>query len=729
MSKYFKKLSLLLAVVMLVTMQFTFALATDEEQNQVISAPDMTGQIVVLHTNDVHSRIDDNLGYTAVKAWKDYYESLGATVVLLEAGDVLHGFPIANFGQGENIVELMNAAGYTAMTPGNHDFNYGTKRLIELESMMEFDLLSANFTSEEGKAVFAPSKLYELDGVKIGIVGVSTPETATKTNPLNVIGYTFNDTKMAELVQAEVDALELAGAEYIIALCHLGVDESSAPLRSTDLIAATEGIDLVVDGHSHTKLENGQIVKNKAGEDVVLAQTGNYVAAIGKVVIDTDGSIKASLIEEEKIDEAVSKLATDMRAEIQPLLETVVAKTDVNLNGERAPGVRTQETNLGDLAADALKYVSGADVALTNGGGIRVSIEVGNITYGDLNAVFPFGNVVVTTDVTGAEILAALEHGTKDCPEASGGFPQIAGMTFKLNTALTENRVSDVMIGDVPLDLEKTYSLATNDFTQVGGDGYTMLAGPKTGEYGALDEALVKYIEEALKGTVGEEYAEAQGRIKIVHEEPEVTTEAALGFADLTAQWDWANPSIEKVVDAKLFFGVSDTEFAPKTSMTRGMVAAVLSRYSQVESAYTESSFADVDLEQWYGQATEWAYQTSIVAGMGNNAEGKAVFMPNKAITREQLAVMIANYCRLRANDAEKVTNEVSFTDKESISGWAEESIKYCVAKGFFSGYPDGTFAPQKLVSRAEVAVILDKVMTEFDKVESDEKTESEVEQ
>ena len=703
MKKHFKKLSLLLAVVMLVTMQFTFAFAGEEEQNQVISAPDYTGQIVVLHTNDVHSRVDDNLGYAAVKAWKDYYEKYGASVILLEAGDALHGFPIANYGQGENIVEIMNAVGYTAMTPGNHDFNYGTKRLIQLEDSMDFDLLSANFTDEAGKPVFAPSKIYDANGVKVGIVGVSTPETATKTNPLNVIGYTFNEEKMAELVQAEVDALEAAGAQYVIALCHLGVDESSAPYRSTDLVAATEGIDLVIDGHSHTTYENGKVEKNKAGEDVVVAQTGNYITAIGKVTIGVDGSINASLIDEAKSDEAVAAMIATMKEDIQPLLDTVVGKTEVALNGERAPGVRTEETNLGDLAADALKYVSGADVALTNGGGIRVSLEAGNITYGDLNTVFPFGNTVVTVNVKGSELLAALEHGTKDCPNASGGFPQVAGMSFTVNTALTENRVSNVMVGEEPLDLEKTYVLATNDFTMVGGDGYVMLNTGKTGEYGALDEALVKYVEEALKGSVGEEYAAPQGRIKIVHEEP------AVEFTDLTEQWNWAKPSIEKVVAAKLFYGVSDTEFAPKTSMTRGMVVSVLARHSGVETAYTESSFADVELAQWYGQATEWAYQTNIVAGMGKDAQGNDLFAPNKPITREQLAVMVANYCKLK--DTEAVSKELTFTDADKISSWAKDSLEYCVAKGFFSGYPDGTILPQKLVSRAEVAVILDKVM------------------
>jgi 5'-nucleotidase len=507
MKHYIKRISLILAIVMMFSVQFAFALAAEDTA---------AGQIVVLHTNDVHSRVDTNIGYASVKGWKDYYEAQGAIVIVLDAGDALHGFPIANLGQGENIVEIMNAVGYTAMAPGNHDFNYGIARLLELEKNMNFDLLSTNITKINGGGALTPSKLYAFDGVKIGIVGISTPETETKTNPVNVRGYTFNSDKIATLVQTQIDKLEDDGADYVIALGHLGIDEESAPYRSTDIIEATHGINLFIDGHSHTALENGQIVKDEEGQDVMLAQTGNYMEAIGKVTIDS-GKMSASLIKEAKPDATVAALIAKKNAEIKPMLDTIVAKSNVGLNGERDPGVRTEETNLGDLAADAIKYVSGADIALTNGGGIRVSIPTGDISYGTLNSVFPFGNVVVTLDITGKQLLSALENGTKHCPDASGGFPQVAGIDFEIHTDLTENRVQNVKINGETLDLTKTYSLATNDFTQAGGDGYTMLADcKKTGEYGALDEALVAYIEKGLDGAVGQAYASDKGRITII---------------------------------------------------------------------------------------------------------------------------------------------------------------------------------------------------------------------
>ncbi len=514
MKRSLKNASLILVVIMLITMQFNFVWAGE---GAVVKQDN--GQLIILHTNDVHSRVDDKLGYASVKGWKDYYEAQGARVMLLDAGDNLHGYPIANLGQGENIVDIMNAVGYTAMTPGNHDFNYGTGRLLELKKDMKFDLLSANFTDKDGREALTPSKLYNMDGVKVGVIGISTPDTETKTNPENVRGYSFNNNKISNMVQLQINKLEKEGADYIVALGHLGLDEESKPYCSDDIIEQTQGIDVFVDGHSHTALENGKVVKDKAGNDVMLAQTGNYIESIGKVTIENikdkdNAKITASLIKEAKIDEPTKKLIDDKKAEIKPMLDTIVAKTEVMLDGERDPGVRTGETNLGDLAADAIRAVAGADVALTNGGGIRTSLKEGNITYGNLNSVFPFGNIVVSIDVKGKDILSALEHGTKSYPQASGGFPQVSGMSFEINTAVTTGRVQNVKVGNVPLDMNKTYKLATNDFTKVGGDGYTMFTGyKKTGEYGALDEALVNYIEKDLKGVVGKQYEKSQDRI------------------------------------------------------------------------------------------------------------------------------------------------------------------------------------------------------------------------
>ncbi len=685
MKRQFKFLSIVMAIAMMFSLQFTYAFAETAEPSET------AGSIVILHTNDVHSKVDGALGYASVKGWKDYYLAEDAAVLVLDAGDALHGYPIANLSRGENIVEIMNAVGYTAMTPGNHDFNYGTARLIELSKIMEFDLLSANFTDAMGDAVFAPAKIYDAGGESVGIVGISTPETYTKTNPLNVTGYGFNETELAALVQEQIDGLIADGADYIVALGHLGLDQESVPYRSTDIIGQLTGLDVFIDGHSHTTLENGQIVKDKAGNDVLLAQAGTQAKAIGKIVIEDD-AITASLITEPKDDAAVKALIDANMAEIQPMLDEVVAKTDIELDGNRDPGVRTQETNLGDLAADALKYISGADVALTNGGGIRTTVDIGDITYGELNSVFPFGNLVVTIDITGADLLAALEHGTKSAPAASGGFPQVAGMSYEIHSYLDTGRVRNVLINGEPLNLEKTYTLATNDFTQVGGDGYAMLAEyAVTGMFGALDEALVEYIDEGLGGTVGSSYAEPQGRIVVLPP-----------YRDIISHW--AKDSITTMFEERLFFGVSATSFQPDAAMTRAMFVTVLGRLHGADvSGYNASGFDDVDIASWYGGYVEWATVNGIVSGIGGG-----MFAPAEEITREQMATMLTNYCKYIGKGPQGLwAIQMSYNDLDKISPWASDGVMFATMKSYITGYPDGSFGPQANATRAEVSVIL----------------------
>ena len=661
MRSNFKRISIITVIVMLFSVQFSFTFA-----ETAIPA----NSIVILHTNDTHSNVSGELGFPSVKGWKDFYMAQGAEVLVLDAGDALHGYPIANLSQGENIVEIMNAVGYTAMTPGNHDFNFGTAKLIELSKMMNFDMLSVNFTDKTKTPVFATSKTYMAGDKEIGIIGISTPETATKTNPLNVTGYQFNETEMAAQVQSQIDQMETAGVDYIIALGHLGVDVESEPYRSTDLIGKVTGLDIFIDGHSHTSLEAGETVKDKAGNDVLLAQTGNQFKAIGKIVIDGT-SMVASLITEVKDDAQVKALIDEKNAEIKPLLDIIVAKTSVKLDGNRDPGVRTMETNLGDLAADALKYVSGADVALTNGGGIRTSLEIGDITYGEINAVFPFGNTVVTFDITGADILAALQHGTKSLPAASGGLPQVAGMDYEVHTYLDTDRVKNVMINGKPLVLTETYTMATNDFTYVGGDGYTMFAKyPKTGDFGALDEALEEYIKTAQSGTVSNDYLKAQGRFDVM----------LTPFKDVFAHW--AEKSIAATAEAGLFEGVSETAFQPNGTMTRGMFVTVLGRASAADvSSYTESKFKDIDMNMWYGGYVEWAAANGIALGTGIN------FEPNAPISREQIATMLTNYCTFKGTGPVGTwAIQLQYTDLEKINDWANEGVMFATMKKYVLG-------------------------------------------
>lgn len=516
-------LSLLVMLTMVLGLVFapiTGVFAEDAADNAVT--------ITIVHTNDTHSRVkpDDrgNIGFAKMAAKIKEIKAENPNTLVVDAGDTLHGQTIATISKGESIVKLMNMMGYDLMTPGNHDFNYGQERLLELKELMEFPLISANLIKEDGSTLLDPYVVKEIGGVKLGIFGLSTPETAYKTNPKNVEGITF--ASPIEKAKEMVEKLKEEKVDAIIALTHIGLDESS--VDTTDKIAEqVEGIDLIIDGHSHTLLKEGKVVK-----DTLIAQTGGYDNINFGIITLTfkEGKLESKeskvLTEEEAAaivaDTDIEAMIDEIEKDQEVVTKVVIGKTEVDLIGERN-NVRAGETNLSNLATDAILSASGADIAFTNGGGIRASIKAGDITVGDVISVFPFGNYVVVKEVTGAQILAALEHGTSDYPATKGAFPQVSGATYTLD--LNEEvgrRVKNVKIGGEDLDLEKTYKLATNDFMAAGGDEYTMLIeGKLVVELPALDEILIDYIK-GLDSIPAEVIPRMTVIEKVVEEEPVV---------------------------------------------------------------------------------------------------------------------------------------------------------------------------------------------------------------
>jgi len=489
-------------------------------------AEDSTVKLTIVHTNDVHSRIEgDDAGLIGLPRFATFVKQLEAenpNMLIVDAGDATHGVPIVNISQGEAMIKLMGAVGYDAMAPGNHDFNYGYNRLVELKSMAKFPILGANVVPESGKMDLDEYVIKEVGGLKIGLFGLATPETKYKSSPKNTEGVDITDpiAKAKEIVEK----LQAEKVNMIIAISHLGLDEGSE-IKSSDLAEQVDGIDLIVDGHSHTLLENGKQIG-----DTLIVQTGEHLKNVGVVdVTFTDGEItskEAKLVKFEEIkdltpDETIAGMIEDLKLKNDEILSEVVGKTNVRLVGEREI-VRTQESNLGNLMTDALLDATGADVALTNGGGIRASIEIGDISKKNVLDVFPFGNYGVKLEVTGADIVKALEHGVTDYPSPAGKFPHVAGMTYKIDpSAEPGKRVYDVMIKGQPIDLQKTYTLATNDFMAIGGDEYTMFMDKKIiAEYSAFDEILAEYIQK-----IGEVNAEVEGRIIVEDREAEVPVE------------------------------------------------------------------------------------------------------------------------------------------------------------------------------------------------------------
>ena len=544
-----KVLALLLSVVMTLTLLVSSAWADEPKP--------LDGKTVILHTNDVHGSIEL---YAKVAAMKDDYKAQGAQVILADAGDYSQGTVYVSVNKGKDAVTMMNAAGYDVATIGNHEFDYGYAQLKSNLDSAVFKVVCANVL-QDGSPVFDAYRKINKGGVQVAFVGLETPEAQTKANPALIQGLTFlAGDEMYDAVQTQVDAARTAGADIVIVLTHLGVDSSSEPNTSYDLYKKVNGIDFIIDGHSHT-------VMTKGPEGEPIQSTGTALNNIGVITIDNatkkiesnelipiwhteevDGK-EVPVYDYTKSDETVANAAKAIIDPIDADYDQKFAESAVDLNGAKAPGNRTEETNLGDLITDAMMWAiktkaPGVDmtnaVAITNGGGIRAAIAKGDITKKDVNTVLPFGNTLAVVYVKGSELLEALEVSTYCTPKSLGGFPQFAGMEVELNTACeydandttypgstyfgpkSINRITIKTVNGKAFDKDATYAVITNDFLAAGGDTYYAFAAAQTQfDTGLpLDEILMEYITVELNGVVTDKYAAPQGRLTIVNNPP-----------------------------------------------------------------------------------------------------------------------------------------------------------------------------------------------------------------
>ena len=509
-------------------------------------------KLAIVHTNDTHGYDllnDESLGLAAAVALKHDYEEKGYEVLLLDAGDAVQGENLVNHSMGDSAMDFLNLCGYHAMCLGNHEFDFGQDKVFDYVARADFPVLSANIIVDAtGETLVEQRIIHTLaDGTKVGIFGLTTPETYTKTNPLVVRGLTFlQGEELYACAQQQADALREAGCSLVICLAHLGELDESAPNRACDVAAATTGIDLIVDGHDH--FEENQLVGNAAGEDVLIVETGCHTHAIGTVMWE-DGTLSCSLEafgsyggQDEEVAAYIQAVSDDVNAD----LADVVATSDFPLDGERSPGVRTRETNLGDLLADAILWETQkmADdyphCAIVNGGSIRSSIHPGEITAGNILNAQPFINYACTVQIEGAKLLEALEAACHVTPEEAGAFPQVSGITLTVNThtpfesagtypgstfeipAKPGSRVTIHDVGGSAFDPEETYTIASTDFVCAGGDAYFAFAEAATTTMRTIgyltSECLRYYLQEACNGVVPEDYADplGQGRVEII---------------------------------------------------------------------------------------------------------------------------------------------------------------------------------------------------------------------
>lgn len=511
---------------------------------QTIGAADFS-HLVVIHTNDTHGydqQADGVYGMAAVAALKQEYEAKGKDVLLVDAGDAIQDHNLVNLSQGATAIAFMNAAGYDAMTLGNHEFDYGQDVTLKRAAEADFPFLSCNILVDAtGKTFVRPYTIVEKGGVTVGIVGITTPETAGATNPKHVYGLTFLDGQdLYDAVQSSVDYLRGAGCDLVVALGHLGSEPISEGHRSDDILRRVRGIDLFIDGHDHR-------VKNYRVDGVLLAATGSHLANIG-VVSYADGQWQEQNLPYgafAKEDEAVKALVDKAAADVQAELSRPIGTADIMLDGSR-PKVRMEETNLGDFIADAVLWQarmataaegSSIDGAVVNGGGLRASIPAGAVTQGGIQSVLPYRNQVCVVTMTGETLLEIMESATAAAPYPAGAFPQVSGIEMTVRTdipfakgpaygngkyykpAKPGQRVTIHTVGGKAFSPDAVYTIATYEFVSRGGDAYGVLAEPGKAEtqyVGYTDaDAVVNYIQDELQGRIGTEYAVPQGRMQL----------------------------------------------------------------------------------------------------------------------------------------------------------------------------------------------------------------------
>ena len=668
--------------------------------NAVVFAKD-SETIVILYENDVHCAVE---GYSKLAAMKNELKSEYEYVGVVSSGDFVQGGTLGAVSKGEYIVELMNLVGYDAIAPGNHEFDYTISRLTELYELSETKYISCNFAKiGEEKTYFEPYTIVSYGEVDIAYIGIITPETITSARPSQFrnengeIIYTFNESRLYELVQESIDEATEDGADYVIALSHIGYDESGELNDVTDVIENTDGLDVVLDAHSHSVIEE-KIVKDKSGDDVLLSSTGTGFENIGKLTI-ANGEFDTELVKTEtytKTDADVDAYIAEINESYAELGNRKIGESKVELithNEEGTRLVRTAETNLGNLCSDALFFVTNADVSYVNGGGLRAPIKSGNMTFNDIYSVFPFNNRIVTAEITGQVLLDMLEMSMISYPQEDGAFPHMSGITFSVNKSIPSSikvdengfftkvdgdyRVYDVKVLDKEsgnykaLELDKKYILAAADYYILNfGSGMSMFKDAKVVESeGMLDvEVLERYITDNLNGVIGEEYEDVVNRITFTdgYENADNEDKAVTRAEAIVALWNME--------------GSPASDFAMK--------------------------FDDVSAETPYAEAIRWAAAVKIVNGCSESS-----FAPDDVLTREQLAAILWRYAKSENIDVSigENTNILSYEDVFTVSDYAIPAFQWTCGSGIMSGNTISTLAPGEQVNRIFFASVLHK--------------------
>ena len=516
---------------------------------------------VILHTNDVHVGLQDNIGYDGLSLYRKELEALYDNVLLIDAGDAIQGAALGAMSKGAEIIKIMNELGYDLAIPGNHEFDFGFDVLDDCSEQLACGYICANFCTIDGETVFEPWRILKAGDLKIGFVGAVTPDTFTRSaikDVVNEVGEPMYDfladetgDRLAGALQKNIDEVREQGADYVILVAHLGnATENTSIYSSNAIVGKLNGIDMVIDGHSHEVYNTA--IPDKDGKMTPIAQTGTKLQHIGQLTVYKDGHLEENIIdlvpesaavpaesvtrknEERYVDPETKTFIDNIYGAYDSIMSRKIGDLSVDLiKMENSKDLsRTAENGLCELAADAFRAVGGTQAGLIGAGSLRTNLEAGEVTYQDVVDILPYCNEVIMAEVSGQTLLDALEFGVSFLPENSGGFPQVSGITFSINTKIEssvtmnekkqfvsvdgEYRVHDVKVDGKDLDPDAIYTLAITQYLLTGGDGFTMFEDAEIISTTGLadNEVVMKYIEEDLNGVIPETYAEPQGRIR-----------------------------------------------------------------------------------------------------------------------------------------------------------------------------------------------------------------------
>lgn len=534
--------------ILFILFAFLFIGCASTSSRVTTAKPTPENPIVILYDNDVHCAVD---GYAYLVSVREMMENDNAYVTTVSSGDFISGDIVGTITKGGAIIDIMNRVGYDVITLGNHEFDFGLPHILSLTDSLDATTVCANLRHiENNKPLFTPYKIISYDDVDIAYIGITTSATSTLVsadtfrNENDELIYDFSNNDLYAVTQHYIDQAIDEGADYVVALAHLGDIGQSGHANSVELINNTHGIDVLIDGHDHHTIE-GRTVKNNKGEDVILTSSGTKFQHIGAVTLSTEGKFSTQLIATnsgDSMDIATQDYVNQIKQEALEAGKRVIGHTSFPISmlgpdGKRI--VRNSEATLGNLCADAIRYGTNAEIAMINGGGIRASINEGDITINDCFQVFSFNNTVCTATMSGAQILDALEFGARATPTEVGGFLHVSGLRYQIDLVpspvvlddkgmcshITEGkrRVNNVEVFDSktnsykPIELDRIYTVGSFEYliTGKGDAGVLQYATLKDGQLGQDLQMLSDYIENVLDGVISEQYRKAEGRILI----------------------------------------------------------------------------------------------------------------------------------------------------------------------------------------------------------------------